>query len=364
MECADLAEEARRTGDNGAYNDHIRSAMENEIKAAEQVRGEITLEPTRSVLHRSAASLALECGDLRIAEKLIATALSGEPPDEIAEELRDLLENVHFQRHLAVRNIKLQPEEFQMSLEGVAVGFGITRADHILARAQDLEKLIYRTVERYLGKKFRETGRRNKSLSEESELYVSVPRAASMAMTFKIGHSNQPSLPEINLPGAVIDELLNCIELVDSGDMNQLQEQISDDLYFQNFIGLARKIAPDGEKIRTVGFTSLKSDTLRKVAFRRARSEIRIVAPGSGEDDSSTTSSTIRGTLLAADATSQQKGRIKIIDSEKKPHTVFVSRGMMSDIVKPYFEEYVVAIVRSKAGKCILESIDPDENTP
>jgi hypothetical protein len=35
---------------------------------------------------------------LREAERLIAVALSGDPPDEIAEELRDLLEQVYFDR--------------------------------------------------------------------------------------------------------------------------------------------------------------------------------------------------------------------------------------------------------------------------
>jgi len=54
------------------------------------------LEPTRSVLHRSAATLALECGALCDPERLIAVALSGDPPAEIAEELRDLLEPVYF----------------------------------------------------------------------------------------------------------------------------------------------------------------------------------------------------------------------------------------------------------------------------
>jgi hypothetical protein len=48
-------------------------------------------------LHRSAAALALECGVLREAERLIAAALSGDPPNEIAEELRDLLEQVYFE---------------------------------------------------------------------------------------------------------------------------------------------------------------------------------------------------------------------------------------------------------------------------
>ena len=53
-----------------------------------------TLRLVLFTLPASAASLALECGDYREAERLIAVALSGEPPDEIAEELRDLLDEV------------------------------------------------------------------------------------------------------------------------------------------------------------------------------------------------------------------------------------------------------------------------------
>jgi hypothetical protein len=51
---------------------------------------DLSAEPTRSVLHRSAAALAVECGEAREAERLIAVALAGNPPEEIAEELRDL----------------------------------------------------------------------------------------------------------------------------------------------------------------------------------------------------------------------------------------------------------------------------------
>jgi hypothetical protein len=57
------------------------------------------LEPTHSVLHRSAAVLALECSELREAERLIGRALAGNPPVDIANELRDLLlEEVYPQR--------------------------------------------------------------------------------------------------------------------------------------------------------------------------------------------------------------------------------------------------------------------------
>ncbi|WP_277883666.1 hypothetical protein [Nostoc sp. FACHB-133] len=37
-----------------------------------------------SVLHRGAATLAVECSELREAEKLIGRALAGNPPSDIA----------------------------------------------------------------------------------------------------------------------------------------------------------------------------------------------------------------------------------------------------------------------------------------
>jgi hypothetical protein len=96
MRLVDEAEAARRQGNSQLARERLRQAFDRERQAADGVAGEGSLEPTRSVLHRSAAALALECGQLREAERLIATALSGDPPEEIAEELRDLLEQVYF----------------------------------------------------------------------------------------------------------------------------------------------------------------------------------------------------------------------------------------------------------------------------
>jgi hypothetical protein len=96
MRLADEAELARRHGDASRAQERLHQAFDCERQAADLVAGDHSLEPTRSVLHRSAAALALECGALREAERLIAAALSGDPPAEIAEELRDLLEKVYF----------------------------------------------------------------------------------------------------------------------------------------------------------------------------------------------------------------------------------------------------------------------------
>ncbi len=46
----------------------------------------------------SAVTLACPCGEYREAERLITTALSGTPPETIAEELRDLLLQEYFKQ--------------------------------------------------------------------------------------------------------------------------------------------------------------------------------------------------------------------------------------------------------------------------
>src|SRR5205809_161203 len=94
MELADRALAARRQRDSEQASAWFREALTLEQRAAGLVAPDLALEPTRSVLHRSAAALAIECGELREAERLIAAALAGYPPDEIAEELRDLWQRV------------------------------------------------------------------------------------------------------------------------------------------------------------------------------------------------------------------------------------------------------------------------------
>lgn len=158
MVLADLAEEAKRAGDSDKCRELNREALSLESEAAWRIAGETTLEPSRSVLFRSAATLALDSGEIRIAEQLIAAALAGNPPSEIAEELRDLLEDVYFFRHLKVRGVTLAPGDFQMMLEGNAVGLGIARSEAFVRRVKDLETLLYRTAERRLGRVFREAG--------------------------------------------------------------------------------------------------------------------------------------------------------------------------------------------------------------
>jgi hypothetical protein len=93
MDYAGQALLARQRGDHPDAERLFQLAFELERRAATPLINS-TLEPSRSIILRSAASLALDCGEIREAERLIAIALSGDPPDTIAAELRKLLMQV------------------------------------------------------------------------------------------------------------------------------------------------------------------------------------------------------------------------------------------------------------------------------
>lgn len=116
QQAMDLAEAAAVARLRGAFEQAAqltRQAFEQEAQAANLIASVLDAEPTRSVLHRSAASLAIECGELRAAERLIATALSGSPPPEIAEELKDLFIQINLSQYLKRQGITIDISELQ-----------------------------------------------------------------------------------------------------------------------------------------------------------------------------------------------------------------------------------------------------------
>ncbi len=113
MDLAEAAAVARLRGAIEEAAQLTRQAFEQETQAATLIANTLDAEPTRSVLHRSAASLAIECGELQIAERLIATALSGNPPLEIAEELKDLFIQINLSQYLKRQGIHIDLNQLQ-----------------------------------------------------------------------------------------------------------------------------------------------------------------------------------------------------------------------------------------------------------
>lgn len=95
MELGDKSFLARRYGKREEYLRLTKLAYEKEAAAADLMVDEFDIEPTRSVLHRSAATLAWRCEMYVEAKRLICRALAGNPPPDIEYELDELLEKVN-----------------------------------------------------------------------------------------------------------------------------------------------------------------------------------------------------------------------------------------------------------------------------
>ena len=113
MNLAEQADLAKLRGDEKTAQKVLQQALNLEMEAAQIVADNLDSEPTRSVLHRSAASLAVECGKFQIAEKLIARALAGTPPLDIEEELKDLFMQINLSNYLNRQGIKLTETQLQ-----------------------------------------------------------------------------------------------------------------------------------------------------------------------------------------------------------------------------------------------------------
>lgn len=95
MDLAFFGDREMNAGNEQKAKELYHEAFEAEREAAFTAQDNGTPEPGLSILFRSAASLALQCKEYREAERIIAHALAGNPTNEIAAELRELLLDVY-----------------------------------------------------------------------------------------------------------------------------------------------------------------------------------------------------------------------------------------------------------------------------
>jgi len=356
----ELASQAILAGKAGQRTDArilFREAFELERRAALLVAPDESLEPTRSVLLRSAASLALDCDDPREAERLIALALSGKPPEEIADELRDLYETVNFHRHLELQGKRLTRAEVQMSLAGSSVAYGMIPVDLYFNRVQTAERLILRTAERKRGIELRDDRPLSRSTTRDFELFTSVATAASFVVTLRIGRlvRQQRLFDPENETELVLEEFAECLRLFQNGARDDLLARVGNKSYFRNFVHQARRLAPDGNRIRTVGFTFSRGQSIETLALTGSPAAIWRQPIPAAE-----TAVELRGTLHAAE---KQKKRhtIGLEDENGVMHTIHVPSGLLNDIVRPLWDKPVIVQAKRRGNVVQLIDIQPAE---
>ena len=348
----------RKRGNDESALDLFKQALEYEQQAIAELKGEV-IQPTHSVLHRSAATLALDCGETRLAEQLAARGLAEDAPWEIAEELREVMEQANSRRHLTVKGVELGDDDIQMSLAGQAVGIGFIDSNDFSRRIDSIKTVFRRIIERRQGKPFQERGVPSKEIIDHYPLFMSVARSGSYAVTLKLGQPNQMKLPGIGFATEYVDEFMDLMELINNANISEVKMRISDPAYLKNFIGVAKNIAPDGSRVNQVGFTVLRKYSERSVSIIRSRAELTALTVSDPISDQHGTVE-IHGVLRFADAIRGNRNRIRVIDDDNRSHTIEVPEGMMNDIARPMWDSNVIVKGIRYPKKVVLQEIDPD----
>jgi hypothetical protein len=91
MHLCDTAAEMRANAHDAEAMEQVTQAYLSEAKAARMLVWHPDAELSRSVLFRSAATLAMDCGHYADAQRLVEEGLSSQPPADISLELEILL---------------------------------------------------------------------------------------------------------------------------------------------------------------------------------------------------------------------------------------------------------------------------------
>jgi hypothetical protein len=160
----------------------------------------------------------------------------------------------------------------------------------------------------------------------------------------------------------LIDEVFTCVQLFNESKDEELKERITDETYFNNFVALTQKIASDGRTIGTVGLATLDANNPKGILIKK-RSNPPILSDNKINNKNQDSDAPIEftGELRFADSKTSQgdAGEIKIHTKDGQIIKLIVSRGMMSDIVKPYYEEEVRVKAQPFKKKYKLLEIEP-----
>src|SRR5438093_8925016 len=91
MQLLDEANLARMRGDRAGATRLLDAAYQRERDAAMRLLDRTDLEPTRGILLKGAAVLAIQCGQQEEARDLLQRGLSGSPPAWLAEEMSEIV---------------------------------------------------------------------------------------------------------------------------------------------------------------------------------------------------------------------------------------------------------------------------------
>lgn len=312
-------------------------------------------EPTRSILYRSAAWLALGAGELEQARRFAAFGLSGYPSKVVHNELIEVLDKAVIDYHLSTKGIILSEGEAQLMLQGLEVRAGFTFFEPFLRTVEQIGRLAKQKTQELLNLPFSANARPMYTPA------IAAFRPGSVAVTFKLaGVPNKHGSLQLPLvtPDQVLDEVVTVLDIWNTAGDEGLREVIEDDNYFDYYRSNAAALAPDGKKLSMVGITTPRG----KVVIDRVRATTAPQAKKASDQPflkNQDGSITVEGELVDA---SKETGTIHIVPAIGRKWNIEVGEGLI-EVVRDCFGKQVSVLGTTRKGRqCLtLKEISPME---
>lgn len=326
----------------------FRQAFELESQAASLVPNEPSSEPTRSILYQSAASLALQCGEFKIARQLVAQGLTGSPPPKIEHQLIRLFDQIKLEQNLQTNGMSLDKVDLDMAIQGNSVGAGFILSTELTRRIDNIKRLIELNVQRLMQRPVRRGP--IPILFNPFQIGVSVPRSSSFAITLKLIVRNEQQLSLFASPPQVIDEILTSMEMINESRTEDLKNLLKINGYYPKVLALIKDIAPDGEKVNAIAFTTQN----RAVRLTRQRHSITLEPVVSNQDQTAQErhSIEVRGILNFADDTKSNLSKVGLTDESGKLYFINVTGGI-DELVRSNWKQAVSVSGTTADGQTI-----------
>jgi hypothetical protein len=122
-------------------------------------------------------------------------------------------------------------------------------------------------------------------------------------------------------------------------------------------------VAPDGERVKLVGFTSWKDGSERRIVFDKPKKILKgftkSISLESPKERVSPDRITVEGRLLRADSTNPKRGdQLRIVDDKNKRHDIVVKEGG-GDIVRTLYESFVRVTGEFDGKQIINAEVEP-----
>lgn len=354
MELTDRALAARHAGAEEQARELFRQAYAKEVLGIEALKEDDLRGTWYSILHRSAANLALQGNLPRDAERVVARILAGEPHPAIAPELRDVWEQALSMQRFPIAVSEPASYEMNMVFSGDAVGNGFAQASEVLDRIQNSEKLVQRIIQRRLGKPYKSTV---EAAARNYGLRMAVPKAGSFAVGLRLEPRLEPPKEARIDSGEIIGEFIDLMDMLNQNRLGDIQKRIPDTGYFTNLLALGRTIMPDGIRIAQVSiFSEGGNGARRATTLVRPSYEIPLSSDVEMMEPAETL---IIGRLRYVNGL--KPNTIKVVDDAGISHKLAVSSEQLEGIGS-YWAQRVVVTGTYDGRDMVLDNIQLNED--